>query len=405
MQHIFKHGFFPLAKNRNVLLYYIINIALNMWFIEAIWYFYWGRFASYTTIGLVFSVASFVQLLTTIPTGALADMFGQKKSVVVGLGILVVGSICIAGGSSILVLFIGLLLQSLGRSFISGALDALVYESVKEDHTDDHYANVIAFNTQATILSFALTVVFGGLLYSIYFRLAHILTTLAYLIAFGASFFMREVRYAPKSPGNRVQTFIDHHVRGFTELVSPSLRSFLTPIMVLFILMRMYDWGVSKPTIALGFGFSIGAQSVLYSALSIFCAYFVGQLGWFKKRMDDTLGIFAMGIVVSGGFLMTLFPIGLYGVFAMIAIEGAGRLSYAWVPAIINKRIASQYRATTLSTLDFVGRIPYMALNFLAGIAIDIKKVGIFHGILGAVGLLFLIVWYARVRNQKVSAV
>lgn len=402
MHKIFRNGLFPEAKSRNVLLYYLINIAMSVWFIEAVWYFYWGRFASYTLIGFIFSFTSLLQMFAIIPTGALADMFGQKKSVVVGLGLLFLGGVAIASGLTIWHLFAGLIVQSLGRAFITGALEALVFESLKKEGKTEQFSHIISFNIQLEIFVFAVTASMGGWLYSIHFRLAHILSALSSFAAFIVSLFLSEITIK-KVHSDHLKTFIDHQKQGFQELWLPQMRMFLLPALTIAVLMRMYDWGISKPTIAVGFGFYSKEQSILYAVLGVMCAVIVGQIGWFKKRLNEVNGILLMGIMVCVGFVSTLIPLGMWGIVSMLSIEIGGRLSYAWVPAIVNKRISSSYRATTLSTLDFVGRIPYIGLNYLAGMAIDHKLVGQFHAIFGSIGLLLLLVWFVTAKKKNSS--
>jgi MFS family permease len=401
---IFRDGLFPEAHNRNVFLYYVVEIALNMWFTEAVWFFYWGRFASYSLIGLLFSITSFFYLFAVIPTGVVADMFGQKKSVIIGLFLLVVGSIVIALGPTVWYLFGGIILQSIGRAFISGALDALVFESLKNEGKSDRYKHVISFATQMIIIVFALTASMGGWLYSIYFRLAHILSAAAACIALIASFFFKEVGVKKKYI-DHVKIFINQHKQGFTELLLPQMKVFVIPSLVLAVLMRMYDWGISKPSIAVGFGFYAKEQSILYAGMAIICAIIVGQLGWFQKKLSDFNGVTLIGVAVAMGYVLSGLRLGWWGVGVMLLIESAGRLSYAWVPAIVNKRISSTYRATTLSTLEFIGRVPYIGLNFLAGAAVDGKYIGIFHVVLGAVGLILFVVWYFMEKKRANSFV
>ncbi len=402
MHKIFRNGLFPESSNRNVFLYYIIEIALNMWFIEAVWYFYWGRFGSYSLIGFIFSLTSLLQFFVVIPTGVLADMFGQKKSVVAGIGMLFIGSLVIALGATIWQLFFGVIMQSLGRAFITGALDALVFESLKKEGKSDQYNHVISFNTQMIILVFAITASMGGWLYSIHFRLAHILSAAAAGVAFIVSFFLNEIQ-SKKEYVDHFKTFITQHKQGFKELWLPQMRTFIVPAIVLAVLMRMYDWGISKPTIAVGFGFFAKEQSLFYGISAIICAVTIGQLVWFQKRSSDVNGIAILGVLVSFGFILSLFPLGWWGIFVMLLIEIPGRLSYAWVPAIVNERISSTYRATTLSTLEFVGRVPYIALNYFAGVAVDNKYIAQFHAALGLIGLIMLSIWFASVKKKNSS--
>jgi hypothetical protein len=253
-----------------------------------------------------------------------------------------------------------------------------------------------------TILVFAVTASMGGFLYSIHFRLAHILSTCAALIAFITSIFLKEVN-AKKEYVDHVKSFIVQHKEGFTELWLPQMRTFIIPSLVLAVLMRMYDWGISKPTIAVGFGFFAKEQSILYGISAIVCALIIGQLVWFQKRSSDFNGATVLGVLVSIGFILSMLPLGWWGILVMLCIEIPGRLSYAWIPAIVNKRISSTYRATTLSTLEFIGRIPYIGLNYLAGIAIDKKYIGQFHASLGVIGLILLFVWFLIIKRKNSS--
>ncbi len=404
MRKIFRNGLFPEADNHNVLLYYIIEIALNVWFTEAVWYFYWGRFASYTLVGFIFSVTSLLQFIAVIPTGVFADMFGQKKSVVIGISMLFVGSMAVALGTNIWPLFFGIVIQGIGRAFITGALDAIVFETLKKEGKSDRYASVASFNIQITILVFAITAAMGGWLYNINFRLAHLLSAGASFVALITSFFLIETNIK-KVYVNHLKIFISQHKQGFQELLLPQMRIFMIPSLVLFVLMRMYDWGISKPTIAIGFGFYAQQQSIIYATLAIFCALIVGQLGWFQRRISDFKGTIVLGLLVSIGFISPLFPLGGWGVISMFVIEIAGRLSYAWIPTIVNKEISSTYRATTLSTLEFIGRVPYIGLNYLAGIAVDNKFIAQFHAILGAIGLSLLLISFALTKQRDNSSV
>ncbi|PIY69238.1 hypothetical protein COY90_01765, partial [Candidatus Roizmanbacteria bacterium CG_4_10_14_0_8_um_filter_39_9] len=376
-----------------------LNIAFSVWFTEAIWYFYWGKFANYSTIGMLFSITSILQLALVVPTGVWADMFGQKKSVILGVGLLLLGSVATALGTSIIWLFIGVILQSSGRAFISGALDALIYESLDDTAKKEKYDRIVAFNTQLTIFTFALTAVMGGWLYGIYFRLPHILTAIFTLIAFMVSFQLKEAKV--NHIVHHTQQFIHLHAMGFKELLNKNIQAFVIPSLILFVMMRMYDWGLSKPAIAIGFGFFAKEQSVIYAVSAIVCTIIIGQLPVFRRKINDWEGVMGLGILVSLGFMAAYLKLGWYGIIPMLVIENAGRLSTPWMLAIVNKRIGSAHRATTLSTLEFIGRVPYIGLNYLAGKAIDDKVITVFHLQVGLISLIVLLLWYIIVRLNR----
>jgi len=64
----------------NILIAYILAFAKNTWFWLGIWIFYYLRFTNYAGIGLIETVLTVTTTLSEIPTGAVADLLGKKKT-------------------------------------------------------------------------------------------------------------------------------------------------------------------------------------------------------------------------------------------------------------------------------------------------------------------------------------
>lgn len=73
---------------RNIKLIYILSILYNSWFWIGIWVLYYLRYTSYAGIGLLESVMIFTSTTTEIPTGAIADLLGRKKTLTMSLWVL-----------------------------------------------------------------------------------------------------------------------------------------------------------------------------------------------------------------------------------------------------------------------------------------------------------------------------
>ena len=129
----------PQVQRRNVLLFYLLTAFYSLWFVEAVWYFYWSKFASYTVIGLMFSVLTIVWIVAEIPTGAFADRYGRKLSVNIGAFLQAIGAVLLAAAPNIWWLFLGGFLENIGRAFISGSLEALVFDDLKADKSNQEF--------------------------------------------------------------------------------------------------------------------------------------------------------------------------------------------------------------------------------------------------------------------------
>src|SRR6266446_7016378 len=108
--------FFPLAHKRNVLIFHIATIVDNNWFIAANWIFFWTRYMSFAQLGVIDSLAFGLGLFLDIPTGAIADLIGKKKTVVAAFLCSCIGVVVIASASSVWPIFIGWLIVQLGWS-------------------------------------------------------------------------------------------------------------------------------------------------------------------------------------------------------------------------------------------------------------------------------------------------
>ena len=164
-------------KNINARLYWIFGFAHSYCLGEAIWYFYWAKFLTYSQIGYVFSWLVIVGLLAEIPTGYFADKYGRKTSVVLGMILQTIGAIFMTTALSAPQLVVGVTLMNIGRAFVSGSLEAIVYDSLKASQLESHWDKLVSTKIQFSLLAYIIAVPIGGYVYDLYFRLPNILET------------------------------------------------------------------------------------------------------------------------------------------------------------------------------------------------------------------------------------
>lgn len=133
-------------------------------------YFAWPIFIAYVSgrfgianVGLYFSVIAVTSLIMEVPTGYIADYFGKRFSVISGI-------ICKIAAIGILVSFsdtwslvLNAFLYGLGNALVSGALDALIYDSVDHDTYEKSVSLEVPFYQSGLVISALL----GGYLFQI----------------------------------------------------------------------------------------------------------------------------------------------------------------------------------------------------------------------------------------------
>jgi len=379
-----------IKKNTNARIYLIFGFVQSLWFIEAVWYFYWAKFLTYTQIGLVFSFLVIVGLLAEIPTGYFADKFGRKNSVILGTALLSLGGVLMSGAMNAMVLIIGVTLMSIGRAFISGSLEAIVYDSMKVGKQEEEWDKLSSLKIQISLIAYILAVPIGGFLYNIYFRLPNMLEAIAMLI----SIFVATQLIEPKSESGLGQKMIGVDWRelgiGFRELWNHKIRDYIVPSFLIITVFLLYDWGLSKPAMAVNFGLDSRGQSIVYTLMALVNIWAVGQMPKLRKMLGDYWGLRILNIISGLAFIFSAYIFSTLGIITMLMLETAGNMGDPWTSSVVNKHMESKYRATTLSTLAFLTRIPHFFVNILAGNAIDGAGIGTFHLWLGGVILLIV---------------
>ena len=375
-----------LKKSHNARVFLLLKFIANMWFVEAVWYFYWGRFLSYSQVGLAFSWLVVVGLLAEIPTGYFADKFGRKASVILGNFLLGAGGVIMASSQNGWYLIAGTTIMSIGRAFISGALEALVYDDLKRIKLAHAYDGLVAFGIQVAFVGFLFAVPLGGFLYTSWFRLPNILEAVAACLAIVISFSLREVA---SKVDNKEKT--ENILIGFRELLLPNLRPYIVPVFICITVFLLYDWGLSKPAMATNFGLDSRGQSIAYTVFAILNIIFISYMPRLRKMWGDYVGIRILNLLAGIAFIASTMIFGVWGLLTMVVIETVGNMGDPWTSSIVNEHVGSRYRATTLSTLALLTRIPHFFVNILAGSAIDGSGINSFHLGLGLVVLILTI--------------
>lgn len=373
-----------LKKNTNARIYLIFGFLNSLWFIEASWYFYWGTFLTYTQIGLVFSLLVIIGLVAEIPSGVFADWYGRRASVIMGAMLLGIGAIGVAATHDGWGIIVGTSIMSIGRAFISGALEALVYDSLVADKLEQHWDRLVSTKFQASLLAYIIAVPIGGYLYTVFFRLPNILEVITLFIALFVALKLKESKIATPTIEKKIFSLTEMG-RGFGELWKANLRPFIIPSFLIITIFELYDWGLSKPAMALSFGLDSRGQSIVYTLLAIANVGFVGLVPRIRKIWGDYWGLRALNLISGFAFLISTLNIGFWGISTLFMLEMTGNLGDPWTSIVVNQHSNSRYRATTISTLAFLTRLPHLAVNVMAGAAIDQAGIGKFHWGLGIV--------------------
>lgn len=375
--------------NRNIKLAYLLAFAKNTWFWLGIWIFYYLSFTNYAGIGIIETVLIITITLTEIPTGAVADLFGKKKTIVLAFFLEAIGGLMMAFAPNFEVIVLSVFVMCVGGSFYSGTLEALVYDSLKEEGKTEKFDKVISNISSISLLAPAICSIIGGFIYSIDPRWPFILNALGYTFGLFAAFFLIEphvdtIKFSFKNYLNQTR-------QGLKQLFKSTDIKLQTIFMLSIGFVVVISSEMVDSFLSFEFGYTDKQLGILWSVIFILSAL----ASQFTPKINKLFGLknslILTGLIMVISYVVSPFVglvIGGLSLIVRASLQGIfGNLS----SIIINNNTESKDRATTLSTFNMVKNIPYVLSAYFIGSISDLfsaKTTSLYLGIV----LLALIV-------------
>lgn len=330
---------------RNIKVDYIYKFLSCFDITSAIWVLYLGyKGMSLTQIGLLESIFHITGFFSEIPTGAMADLIGRKRIIVLGRFTALISAVIMLYSDSFIGFTIGFVLSAWGHNMNSGSEEALVYDSLKELNIEAEYLKINGKLNLIIEIAQGLAVFIGGVLAEKNFDLSYIVAILIGICALGASMGFKETSLIER---HEKVTFIGHFkecvdtLRANKQLIKiliffPSMFTF-SAIAYFYGQQYLSDLGFSKSMIALIF--------LVQSGFSAVGALFCEKI---EKILKDKTSII---ISILIGITIVLFGI-TKGVISIIVFWCLGLFTSILQPISsnkINNLVESKQRATIIS--------------------------------------------------------
>ncbi|MDD5936409.1 MAG: MFS transporter [Clostridiales bacterium] len=150
---------------RNIRLDYINTFITNLNMQSSIWVLYLAYCGlNLMQIGLLEGLYHATSIICEIPSGAVADLIGRKKSMVLSRICIAISCIIMLLSKSFWLFGLSFIIQALGNNFNSGSEEALVYDSMKCLNKEEEYMRVYGRLNVIVEVSQAMATLIGGIL-------------------------------------------------------------------------------------------------------------------------------------------------------------------------------------------------------------------------------------------------
>lgn len=381
---------------RNVSVDYVFCTLVNFAFSNAVWVLYLGyKGMSLGQIGLlegIFHVASF---LFEVPTGAMADLLGRKRVLLIGRLVSIISSILMLTSNNFLWFAVSFILSAASYNLNSGSEEALVYDSMKEVKREGEYLTVNGRLNFLIEISQGVSSCIGGVLADFSFVVTYVCQILKDIVAFLTGMLFQEPNICERE---EVLSVKQHAILCMDILKNNrELRKILIyyPVVFTFHTVTFFygqqhfsDLGMNKTTIA----FILLLVGVVCS-ISALCAKtfdsIFGSRGKYIATILVAVSIFGFG-----------FENWISSILSFMILNFANSLLYPISSNALNERIPSEQRATILSVNSMMVSLFMIFIFPVSGFLGDLVGLKlVFHG-LGILLISFMIIFIWKDRKS-----
>jgi MFS family permease len=383
-------------SRRNLLISYALSYLNHSWFWLGVWVFYYLLYTDYAGIGLIETVLILTIILTEIPTGAISDLLGKKITLSLSFLLSAICNFYMAVAPNYLALVFSVFIGALGITFYSGAFEALIYDSLKQDRQQHRFDKAIANTQTISLIAMAISGSIGGFMYAVNPSWPFIAVGVASTLAFFLSFFLIEPSIDTEKFS--LDSFISQNRQGITMIKKLFRVEPLSLLLIIVGSLYVISDEILENILGLEFGFSETQVGVFFAIVFVIAAFASQLTPLIIKRFGKNKSVFLTAAIMAFTYLLSPFSKRVLGGFSIIARESSSRNLQNLTSVVFNQHIPSKYRATTLSTYNMLKNIPYLLSAFLLGSLMDIITAKVFAFIMGVVILIIISIQYFRIK-------
>jgi MFS family permease len=333
-------------------------------------YLDWGKI-SYTQIMILQSFYVIVVLLMEIPTGAIADHFGRKTSLVLAGISSSIATLVYSSVPNFYIFFVGEFFWALGFALLSGSDEAILYDSLKEINLEGKSKRIIGRLRSFEMAAIMIAAPIGSLIASkIGLRYAMMFVFFPFFSAFLVALTFKEPRIESEKEvkGKYIETLKSgiKYIKEHNILKILAFEHISINVLVFFIIW-MYQPLLNKLNIPIIY---FGLVSALMSGSQIPIMNSFDKL----EKIFGSKRLYLFFSALFPGLCFILLGINNKIPFAIILISltgGFGLSRIVLFQSYMNKYIESHNRATVISTISMLRSLISAIMYPLVGLMVE----------------------------------
>lgn len=358
-------------KSRNIPILYATTVIGGMLFFLPVLALYFEKELFTTTnVALIFAIEAFAGVLFEIPTGAIADLFGRKNTLIIAHLITLVALLFLLIGGSLTMFILYAIFNAFARSLSSGTDGAIIYDSLQEEGRAHEYKKINGIYGALWPLGASIGSIAGGYLAKSSLQLPIEATFIPMTISLILMCFLKEAHYEKETHKN----ILRHMVNASKVIITN--KQLIVLVLSYFVMMAL---GESVHLLSpLFFKFKeipveyfgwITAFSFGFSSIGFYISHQVSEKIGNKKTLILVSALSPFFVLTAT--LLNGIPLAFFWTIPSIYFG----IKNPIISHLLNIEITSSKRATVLSINSFMGQLGITAIAPLFGYIADLYTI------------------------------
>lgn len=384
------------AFRKNIRLLSIFNFLIGFSLFAPLAIIYFSKVSGSFTLGTsVFGIIMLSSAIFEVPTGIWSDKVGRKYTVVLGSWARVTAFIFYAIGLSYWWLVVGAIFEGLSRALYSGNNDALLYDTLADEHKQDSYDEFQGKVSSTEQLAMGISAVLSGLIAIFSFHYLLWFSVLIQISLLTVSYFLIEPRFRTKKDTN-----VYAHVKEAIHLfINNKKLRLLSLASILSYSISELKWEFNSAFVATVWPvWAIGISKTLPSFGASLSFYFSGKLMRKFKAIKILLFDSIYGKTIS--LISLIFPTAFSPLLMSTPslLYGVGNVAEK---TLMQHEFSDHQRATMSSLNSLGGSVGFAIMSLVLGGLADAFGPAKALVILTIVGLPVVYLYWVIFRNER----
>jgi MFS family permease len=349
-------------------LYMIKGMRWFMLIVPVIVPFYKSNYLTMQQIMTLQSLFSISVVLLEVPSGYFADVWGRKKSIILGLFFSFLGLLTYSFAHGFNGFLIAELILGFGASFISGADSALLYDSLLELSRENDYKKIEGRNQAIGNFSEGAAGIIAGFIAVASIRYPFYIQTILTIPAIIVAFTLKEPKFHKES--KRKPTLVE-----IIRVVKYALHDNKQVKWLL-----IYSSVISSSTLTMAWfaqpyflrvGLPLSLFGIVWAALQFSVGFFSLSAHYIEQRMGRSVVLISLIFLVGIGYLSLSLTNALWGIGFIFIFYFVRGMNVPLLCEYVNKLTVPAVRATVLSVNALLFRLIFSILGPILGFLTD----------------------------------